>query len=87
MGNVLRLNSMSSVGYTDSTDGFVGTLDCPVDEPDSQGRTALYAAVYGNHFRMLRLLLRLGADPNRPSVAIGDALACTSHPNYSASTF
>ena len=75
VGKVLRLESMPSVGITNSAGRFADALAYPVDEPDSRGRTALYAAVYGNHFRMLQLLLMLGADPNRPSVAIGDALA------------
>lgn len=75
-----RSGSLSSIGSQSSFgSGFSsltgldagGCCDVDVDAPDSRGRTALYAAVYGNHFRMMRLLLKLGADPNRPSMSIG----------------
>ena len=76
-----RSGSLSSIGSQSSFgSGFSsltgldagGCCDVDVDAPDSRGRTALYAAVYGNHFRMMRLLLKLGADPNRPSMSIGN---------------
>ena len=78
---LLRSGSLSSIGSQSSFGsgfssltglGAGGCCDVDVDAPDSRGRTALYAAVYGNHFRMMRLLLKLGADPNRPSMSIGN---------------
>lgn len=57
------LHAAAASGAEASAD-FLLDHGIPIDSPGTSGRTPLMAAVLGNQARMIRWLLRQGADPN-----------------------
>jgi ankyrin repeat protein len=61
--NALAMIHAAAAGDADAVARFLG-VGVPVDIRDHTGRTALLAAVQGNHVEVARILIQAGADVN-----------------------
>jgi ankyrin repeat protein len=67
----LALINAAALGDADAVARYLG-IGVPVDGRDASGRTALLAAVQGNHIEAARILIQAGADVNAKD-AISDS--------------